>query len=109
MELLTNTTEDSYCSDLWVNFTCKASDANPAVSKYVLYEHNNSVASSNNGTWILKLSEGKKHVYRCVAEQFLQNVISTNVTITVNGKLAKVFLSSILRLPNNVRAEVVKR
>ena len=110
MELLTNTTEDSYCSDLWVNFTCKASDANPAVSNYVLYEHNNSVASKNNGTWILKLSEGKKHVYHCVAEQFVESVTSTNnVTITVNGELAKVFLSSILRLPINVRAEVVKR
>ena len=110
MELLTNTTEDSYCSDLSVKFTCKASDANPAVSNYVLYEHNNPVVSNNNGTWILKLSEGKKHVYHCVAEQFVENVISTNnVTITVNGELATVFLSSILRLPINVRAEVVKR
>ena len=109
MELLTNTTEDLYCSDLWVNFTCKASDANPAVSNYVLYEHNNSVASNNNGTWILKLSEGKKHVYHCVAEQFVGNVTSTKVTITVNGELAKVFLSSILHLPINVREEVVKR
>ena len=110
MELLTNTTEDSYCSDLWVNFTCKASDANPAVSNYVLYEHNNPVASNNNGTWILKLSEAKNHVYHCVAEHFVENVTSTNnVTITVNGELATVFLSSILLLPINVRAEVVKR
>ena len=109
MELLTNTTEDSYCSDSWVNFTCKASDAKPVVSNYVLFEHNNPVAS-NSGTWILKLSEGKKHVYHCVAEHFVENVTSTNnVTITVNGELAKVFLSSILRLPINVRAEVVKR
>ena len=110
MELLTNTTEDSYCSNLWVNFTCKASDVNPAVSNYVLYEHNNFVASNINGTWILKLSEEKKHVYLCVAEQFVENVTSpNNVTITVNGELAKVFLSSILRLPINVTAEVVKR
>ena len=111
MELLTNTTEDSYCSDLWVNFTCKASDVNPPVSNYVLYEHNNFVASNNNGTWILKLPEEKKqYVYHCVAEQFVENVTSTNnVTIIVNGELAKVFLSSILRLPINVRAEVVKR
>ena len=110
MELLTNTTEDSsYCSDLWVNFTCKASDANPAVLNYVLYEHNNYVASNNNGTWILKLSEGKKPVYHCVAEQFVENVTSTNLKITVNGELAKVFLSSILRLLINARAEVVKR
>ena len=99
VELLTNTTEDSYCSDLWVNFTCKASDANPAVSNYALYEQNNPVASSNNGTWILKLSEGKNHVYHCVAEHFVENVTSTNnVTITVNGELAKVFLLSILIL-----------
>ena len=109
VELLTNTTEDSYCSDLWVNFTCKASDANPAVSNYVLYEHNNPVASNNNGTWILKLSEAKNHVYHSVAEHFVENVTSTNnVTITVNGELAKVFLLSVLRLPITVRAEVVK-
>ena len=92
VELLTNTTEDSYCSDMWVNFTCKASDANPVVSNYVLYEHNNPVAFNNNGTWILKLSEGKKHVYHCVAGHFVENVTSTNnVTITVNGELANVF------------------
>ena len=109
VELLTNTTEDSYCSDLWVNFTCKASDANPAVSNYVLYEHNNPVASNNNGTWILKLSEAKNHVYHCVAEHFVENVTNTNnVTITVNGELAKVFLLSVLCLPITVRAEVVK-
>ena len=99
VKLLTNTTEDSYCSDLWVNFTCKASDANPGVSNYALYEHNSLVASNNYGTWILKLSEGKNHVYQCVAEHFVENVTSTNnVTITVNGELAKVFLLSILIL-----------
>ena len=110
MELLTNTTEDSYCSDSWVNFTCKASDANPAVSNYVLYEHNKPVASNNNGTWILKLSEGKYHVYHCLAEHFVENVTSANnVTINLNGELAKVLLQNILRLPINLRAEVVKR
>ena len=59
MELLTNTTGDSYCSDLWVNFTCKVSDANPAISNDVLFEHGEFVAPSNDGTWIQTLSEGK--------------------------------------------------
>ena len=93
MELLSNTTEDSYCSDLWVNFTCNVSRANPAISKYVLFEHSEFVASNNNGTWIQKLSEGKKYVYHCMAEHIVENVNSTNtVTITVNGELADIFL-----------------
>ena len=66
---------------------------------YALYEHNNLVASNNYGTWILKFSEGKNHVYHCVAEHIVENVTSTNnATITVNGELAKVFLLSILIL-----------
>ena len=93
MELLTNATDDSYCSDLWVNFTCKVSDANPAISNYVLFEHGEFVASSNDGTWIQKLSEAKKYVYHCMAEQIVENVNSTNiVTITVNGELTDIFL-----------------
>ena len=93
MELLSNATEDSYCSDLWVNFTCKVSGANPAISKYVLFEHSEFVASNNNGTWIQKLSEGRKYVYHCVAKHIVKNVNSTNfVAITVNGELADIFL-----------------
>lgn len=93
VELLPNTTKDSYCSDLWVNFTCKVSGANPAISKYVLFEHSEFVASNNKGTWIQKLSEGKKYVYHCMAEHIVENVNSTNiVTITVNGELADIFL-----------------
>lgn len=98
MELLPNTTEDSYCSDLWVNFTCKVSGANPAISNYVLFERGGFVASNNNGTWILRLSEGKKYVYHCMAEHIVENVNSTNdVTITVNGELADIFLLSCLK------------
>lgn len=93
MELLSNTTEDSYCSDLWVNFTCKVSGANPAISKYVLFEHSEFVASNNKGTWIQKLSEGKIYVYHCMTEHIVKNVNSTDiVTITVNGELADIFL-----------------
>lgn len=93
MELLSNATEDSYCSDLWVNFTCKVSGANPAISKYVLFEHSEFGTSNNNGTWIQKLSEGRKYVYRCIAKHIVENVNSTNfVAINVNGELADIFL-----------------
>ena len=93
VELLSNSTEDSYCSDLWVNFTCKVSGANPAISKYVLFEHSEFVASNNKGTWIQKLSEGKIYVYHCMTEHIVKNVNSTDiVTITVNGELADIFL-----------------
>ena len=105
MELVTNTTQDSYCSDVWVNFTCNASDAYPAISRYLLYESDEVVAASNSGIWIQKLSEGSKDVYHCMAEHVVGNVTSTNnVTLTVNGELlAKVILSNPFHLLINFR------
>ena len=85
--LTTNTTENKDCSDLWVNFTCVATAANPPVYNFQLYESGQGVRFSESGTWIEKVSKGGKHVYNCLAEQLLENVTSTNnVTLTVNGK-----------------------
>ena len=85
--MTTNTTENKDCSDLWVNFTCVATAANPPVYNFQLYESGQGVRFSESGTWIEKVSKGGKHVYNCLAEQLLENVASTNnVTLTVNGK-----------------------
>ena len=87
VELLTNTTENTDCYDLWVNFTCVASEANPAVNNFLLYEKDGGVNSSKSGTWITKLTGEGKHVYSCEAQHILENVSSSNTAaLTVNGE-----------------------
>ena len=73
---------------MWVNFTCKSSEANPPVHNYVLFRNEKGVGLSEKGTWTEKISSGDTFVYRCRAYQQVDNVTSTdNVTVTVNGKL----------------------
>ena len=72
---------------MWVNFTCKSSEANPPVHNYVLLKNETDVGLSEKGTWTEKISRGETFVYRCRAYQQVDNVTSTdNVTMTVNGK-----------------------
>ena len=84
---MANTTENTNCSDLiWVNLTCQASDANPPVESYQLLKNGEILVTSNNGTWIRKVSEAGKRVYSCRALHILGNVTSPdNVTITFKG------------------------
>ena len=90
VELKVNTTENTNCSDLWVNFTCVASEANPAVYNFVLYEENGEISQSKSGMWIKKISKGGKHVYSCIALHAVGNLTSlNNVTLTVNGKFCQ--------------------
>ena len=86
--LVTNITENKDCSDLMVvNFTCAASDANPAVANYQLYASGGLLSVSNSGTWNKEIPEEGKHVYSCLAEHPLGNVTSANnVTLNFNGK-----------------------
>ena len=85
--LVTNTTENKDCSDLWVNFTCISSEANPPVYNYLLFEDGKGLSFSKSGTWIEKISREGKVIYNCVAYQLVGNVTSTNnVMLTVNGK-----------------------
>ena len=83
-----NTTENNGCNDMWVNFTCYSSEANPRVHNYVLLKDGIEVSFSRKGTWIEKISQGDTFVYKCKAYQQVDNVMSTNsVTMTVNGKI----------------------
>jgi len=85
--LVTNTTENIDCSDLWVNFTCISSEANPPVYNYLLSDDEDEYSFSKSGTWIEKISRGGKSIYDCLAYQLLENVTSvTNITLTVNGR-----------------------
>lgn len=75
------------CSELWVNFTCISSEANPPVYNYVLSDDEDGFSFSKSGTWIQKISRGGKSIYNCTAYQLVGNVKSTNsITLTVNGK-----------------------
>jgi len=72
---------------MWVNFTCNASDAYPAVTNYQLLG-NGEVLNNENGTWIKKISKGENYVYSCLAEHPLGIVTSANtVNLTFNGEL----------------------
>ena len=83
-----NTTENNGCTDVWVNFTCKSSEANPPVYDYVLLKNETIVGVSENGTWIEKISRGETFVYKCQAYQQVDNVTSTNnISLSVKGKL----------------------
>ena len=83
-----NTTENNGCTDMWVNFTCNSSEANPPVHNYVLFKNETDVGLSEKGTWTEKISPGETFVYGCRAYQQVDNVSSTdNVTVTVNGKI----------------------
>ena len=83
-----NTTENIGCTDMWVNFTCKSSEANPPVYNYVLFKNEKDVVLSEKGTWIEKISRGETFVYKCQANQQVHNVTSTNnISLSVKGKL----------------------
>ena len=73
---------------MWVNFTCKSSEANPPVHKYVLLKNETVVGLSEKGTWIEKISRGETFVYKCQANQQVDNVRSTNnISLSVKGKI----------------------
>jgi len=85
--LVTNTTENIVCSDLWVIFTCISSEANPPVYNYLLFDDEDEYSFSKSGTWIKKISRGGKSIYNCLAYQLVENVTSvTSITLTLNGK-----------------------
>ena len=88
--MVANTTENKDCSDLWVNFTCMSSEANPPVYNYLLSDDEDGFSFSKSGTWIKKISRGGKSIYNCTAYQLVGNVTSTNnITLYVNGKWIK--------------------
>ena len=83
-----NTTENNGCTDMWVNFTCKSSEANPPVHNYVLLKDETHVGVSEKGTWIEKISQGETFVYKCQAYQQVGNVTSANnFSLSVKGKI----------------------
>ena len=83
-----NTTENNGCTDIWMNFICKSSEANPPVHDYVLLRNETDVGVSEKGTWIEKISRGETFVYKCQANQQVDNVTSTNnISLSMKSKI----------------------
>ena len=83
-----NTTENNGCPDMWVNFTCNSSEANPPVHNYVLLRNERDVGLSEKGTWTEKISRGETFVYKFQAYQQVDNVTSANnISLSVKGKI----------------------
>ena len=83
-----NTTEYNGGTDMWVNFTCNSSRANPPVHNYVLLSNETDVGLSEKGTWIEKISRGEIFFYKCQAYQQVDNITSTNnISLSVKGKI----------------------
>ena len=73
---------------MWVNFKCNSSEANPPVHNYVLLRNETDVGLSEKGTWTEKISRGETFVYKCQANQQVDNVRSTNnISLSVKGKI----------------------
>ena len=73
---------------MWVNFTCKSSEANLPVHNYVLFKNETDVGLSQKGTWIEKISRGETFVYKCQANQQVDNVTGIkNISLSVIGKI----------------------
>ena len=83
--LTTNATANKACQNDVVSFTCSA-DAVPSVMSFQLFKDNVPMEISDAGKWVKTLSEGGMFHYKCVANNSIGSVSSTNVNITVNGK-----------------------
>ena len=73
------------CQGDTIALKCSA-DTKPAVTTYQLLKNYTTMALSLSGMWSETLASGGVFVFRCVANNTVGTVSSTDVTVTVNGK-----------------------
>ena len=82
--------EDTVCKEANFIFNCSAMDANPMELTYHLYENNvmvsNSSYSVSTGIWNRSVTTGGVFVYSCTVTNIIGTAMSTNVSVTMNGK-----------------------
>ena len=80
--------EVTVCKGENVIFNCSATDAKPMELTYHLYENNVMVmnGSSSTGIWNRSMATGGVVVYSCKVTNIIGTAMSTNVSVTVNGK-----------------------
>ena len=87
VHLTTNTTK-KVCAGTIINFTCSA-EANPAVHTYLLYENDTVIHNMGLGTVIKTMENAGQFVFRCEANNSVQDTgRSSDTILTVHGKLA---------------------
>ena len=86
--LLTTNTTSKVCREDVISFTCTA-EANPAVHTYLLYENDTVIAKTGiSGTWIKIMDNAAQFVFRCEANNSIQEIGKSDDTIlTVDGEL----------------------
>ena len=87
VHLNTNTTS-KVCAGVVINFTCTA-EANPAVHTFLLYENGAVIKNMGlSGTWIRTMENAGQFVFRCEANNSIQEIgISNDTILTVDGEL----------------------
>ena len=88
VHLNTNTTS-KVCAGVVINFTCTA-EANPAVHTFLLYENGALIKNMGlSGTWIRTMENAGQVVFRCEANNSVQDTgRSSDTILTVLGELA---------------------
>jgi len=85
---LTINTTNKVCAGIIINLTCSA-EANPAVHTYLLYENDTVIHNMGLGTVIKKMENAGQFVFRCEANNSVQDSGRSSDTIfTVLGELA---------------------
>ena len=79
--------EDTLCKGANVIFNCSVTDANPMELTYHLYENNVMVSNSSSiGIWNKTMTTRGVFVYSCKVTNIIETAMSTDVSVTVNGK-----------------------
>ena len=79
--------EETVCKGANVIFNCSAADANPMELTYHLNENNVMVInSSSTGIWNRAMTTRGVFVYSCKVINVIGTAMSTDVSVTVNGK-----------------------
>jgi len=92
--LATNATSKVCTRDV-IHFTCTASQANPPVHTYLLYQNDTLINNMGIlGTWVKTMENAGTFVFRCKANNSVQGIGTSNDTaLTIEGKL-HLFLSN---------------
>ena len=77
------------CKGESIFLNCSA-NSEPAVHSYQLYKNGTMVNEVHNGgVWFLTMATGGVFVYKCKVNNSIGTAMSSNVSITVNGKVTQ--------------------
>ena len=91
--ILTTNTTSKVCTRDVIHFTCTASQANPPVHTYLLYQNDTVINNMGiSGTLVKAMENAGMFVFRCVANNSVQGIGTSNDTVlTVDGEFQVIF------------------